>query len=398
MTTKSIHLQGTLTAASPIVITRPEAKMTVPRMKAVLEDGSTVLVPFIPGETFKGMLRNLTAEQVREAIIAHPDFRTAFGGRRSPWTLEDFYFNAIGGVKGAEKQDLADLVNQEELRARNPIISLFGSATPWIAGKLIVQHAIPEQVGGSTASAAINLPGEAGQGVRRDPFIRNPNLFETLETEDVEAWADMTAVARQVSALRTQLKTAGLQLSKLRRTDRPANDPEVKALEKQIADLEKEEEKLKKDEGYKNAVSMPYGFAASIAIGSRFTHGFTLNRATPTELGLLLAGLTRVGLAPRIGGHESTGYGYFKAEYSVFEGAGEDRTPIGSVSIDRETGTVIKADGAFMKQALDAWKEASATIISDRFDFAASSEKAAGSDGEGRGKKAGAKVNRKEAV
>jgi hypothetical protein len=83
-----------------------------------------------------------------------------------------------------------ELGAEENLRIGNPILSLFGAASPRIRGRLVVEPAIGRLPIGDKPGLGMDLP----EGVRRDPFRADVNLIDLLSENDKERWSRQRAM------------------------------------------------------------------------------------------------------------------------------------------------------------------------------------------------------------
>ena len=116
----TVRFEGVIRAVSPLATNPPgtpegralpgQSNPPKPIPKAtVLIDGTAVaMVPIFPGPGIRGTLRRKAVDVVRHAL----------GGGGPVFLLDDHYYNVLGGVKGAEKEEKADLVAAAARRAR----------------------------------------------------------------------------------------------------------------------------------------------------------------------------------------------------------------------------------------------------------------------------------------
>ena len=146
MTTR-YDLKGTLTLVSPVAITMPgsqPSKATDPQMPpstVLFIDGHGLTeTAFMPATSFRGGLR-------RAAVRAAYAIKTQ-SGVESPLPLRAGYMNNIGGTRGKGSTGITlDVSVREQVRSRNPLVSLFGAADTgdvfFLQGRLDTGHGIP---------------------------------------------------------------------------------------------------------------------------------------------------------------------------------------------------------------------------------------------------------------
>ncbi len=162
----NLKLTGTLTTLSPFAVVPPGAdegllpdggKYSKIARTVVYDNGLRDIRPVIPGSTLRGRLR-------RAAV----DTYLSLSGEKIP--LSEWHQNAVGGVKGAGKEDGFDITLRSAIRDSNPVISLFGSGDPWIASRVKIESAIPNH------SVETNVV----SGVRTDDGRRDNGFFDKL--------------------------------------------------------------------------------------------------------------------------------------------------------------------------------------------------------------------------
>lgn len=365
-------LNGRLVAETPIMITRPDSNGRFMTMVTMVE-GRPCRVPAVPGESIKGMFR---AAGYRIAVDN--------ARRQNPGvtcTLDKFYEQTLGGLEFRAKD--AVLGSQDALRARQPILSLFGSATPKVTGRLIVEPAISKvsvedlPKGGKKDSAGTGMIG----GTRRDPLLVDSEMGELLKEGDRARWAKMAEIIQETSKLRAQSKAEERAVMDLKEqiADMEAG-PDKDALKEKLAEAEakyKQAEtalaKMKTTDDYKNAIHRPLDPRSAIPAGTEFSHRIELRAGTEVEAGLLLRILAAWNDDPRIGGGRTTGYGRVSGEYSVTllekgEAGATERRHIGRVVVGGDGAELFQSDAQDFERLLSAW-DLAATDILQRFDI-----------------------------
>jgi hypothetical protein len=163
----TMRLTGTITARSPIMITRLEQGASALTMN-VIKNQALTQVPVLPGETIKGLLRNLAFSLCVDAALQSGEVKT---------NLDQFYKQTLGGL--AFVSETVELGADIKARVGEPILSLFGAASPRLTGRIVVHHALAQDVTGSQEGHGIGL----SQGFRRDGVMSHPQFVELLDNE-----------------------------------------------------------------------------------------------------------------------------------------------------------------------------------------------------------------------
>jgi CRISPR type IV-associated protein Csf2 len=337
-----IRLVGTIRALAPIHISRKDDED--PNLKGCptiirTTSGGREMLPFIGGETIKGLLRAAAGD-----IVTHASGESLI--------LSDYYKLFKGGIKGGDSEGPADIKATIGLRQSNPVFGLFGMAAPrWLGSSIEVGAAVPE----SESDAAIHRT----SGARRDDFKLSPERMAMLADTSVEEYAEARDMEKKRSALKARLASIKQEIAKISVKQKKE---EVPGGNERKAELRAEDEAIKKQledmkgEDNSNTVGRPLSLQA-IAMGSTFQHRIVGFRSTHQEVGLLLESLRHIRNQCRIGGKKSTGYGAFEAQWSI----GVRTDPFA----DYEHGghIVLSPDHfeltsphALVTQALDAWK------------------------------------------
>jgi CRISPR type IV-associated protein Csf2 len=347
-----MRLSGLIKAQTPICITRIGQGDQVLSM-TVMKGEYPIRVPVIPGETLKGLLRALAFRcAVDAALRANPNFKMS---------LDKVYEQAKGGL--AFVGGPIELGAEENLRVRNPILSLFGAASPKIIGRLIVEPAIGRLPIGDKASLGMELP----EGLRRDPFLADGRLFNVLSKDDRKRWSRQSAFVSLMSSANRKLEDARRALARARKTE----GIDLAPFEKAVADATAEVDSLRQDEDYTLAMQRPVPTKNAIVAGTVFDHRMEIRDASLVEVGLFFAALSSWALDPRVGGERTAGYGRIEAEYSIeFLAEGELRRsgrwqPAGTVSIG-SGGMILDSSHPIVAEALGAWASAEVDILSSR--------------------------------
>lgn len=333
---------GTLTARSPIYITRPE-QGDVPLTMNVVRNQTVVRVHVIPGETIKGLLRQTAYSLCVDAATRDGELKVS---------LALFYRQTAGGI-GLTSEKLA-IGEDATIRQREPILSLFGAAQPRLTGRLAVHHAIAQPALGLDGSEGTGLP----PGTRRDAVIASPALSDVLGQEDRQLWARQGALVSELSDANRHVEDTKRILGRARRTQGAS----IKELEQALAEAERNVAKIKAKPEFQHAVQRPIPQKQAAPAGTVYDHGFEVTGASPGELGLLLATLQVWSMKPRIGGGTTTGYGHVLGDYMIqcLVGDGPPREwrwkPAGKVTIGGD-GAAIESEAPEITSAMAAWAE-----------------------------------------
>jgi len=256
-----------------------------------------------------------------------------------------------------------ELGAEENLRIGNPILSLFGAATPRIAGRLVIEPAIGHLPIGDKSNLGMDLP----EGVRRDPFRADSNLIEILSKADIERWSRQHSVVSRKSIANRKLEDARRALSRARKTE----GVEIADFEMELANALDEVDALVKDEDYTLAVQRPLPAKHATAAGTVFDHCIELRDASLEEIGLFFTTLASWSLDPRVGGSRTTGYGRIETSYSIEILTDEEPyhlgrwQPIGTLGIGAG-GMELDCTHPIVTNALAAWAAAENDILNSR--------------------------------
>ena len=348
----TIRLSGLITAKTPIYITRVGQEDEILTM-TIMKGEYPVRAPVIPGETLKGLFRAITFRiAVDAALRVNPTFTMR---------LDKVYEQAKGGL--AFVGGRTELGAEDTLRIGNPILSLFGAASPKITGRLIVEPAIGRLPIGDKVGKGTDL----AEGVRRDPFLADGRLADVLSEDDRRRWSRQSTIVSLVSNANRKLEDAKRALNRARKTE----GVELGPFEKAVADAAAEVDRLGRDEDYTLAMQRPIPTKNAVAAGTEFDHCMEVRDASQAELGLFFAALGSWSLDPRVGGGRTAGYGRIDAKYSIeLLTDGELRRlsrwhPVGVVTIGAE-GMNLDCSHPIVTDALAAWTAAERDILNSR--------------------------------
>jgi CRISPR type IV-associated protein Csf2 len=293
----TIRLNGTITARSPIMVTRPEQGDVLLTMNVVRHQSLT-RAHVIPGETIKGLLRSSAYALCVDAAKLTGDLKVSLG---------QFYNQAIGGLSFvAEGRELG---SDAVLRASQPLLSLFGAANPKLTGRIIVHHAIAQAIANEAQPAGIGLP----PGARRDGIRSRPEMADLLANEDRALWSRQNAMVADLSEANKRVEDARRILGRARRTE----GVDVARFEAELERAVAEVATIKASPEFQQSVQRPLPVKNAAPAGTVFDHAIEVVDGTEAEIGLLLATLELWHRAPRIGGGRTVGYGQIIAEYAI---------------------------------------------------------------------------------
>lgn len=311
----TLRFNGHITAETSISTCPPgtpkkgeNAPAPLPKMTV----GGT-LTPYFPGGGIRGTMRRRAVDLVRTTLMESTG--------SSPFSLDDHYYLVLGGIKGDDKEDKADIVGAEARRQANPIIGLFGAGDPWQSGRLYVSHAVP-----STSTIEV----EAVRGARVDDFARSGDNLRVLSLEEQQEWLKIARINALRSAKAKEQKSVAAKLR-----DKKIVEDERKALDAQYKALEAEIKAFGEESGYTNAINRPLDGYEIIPQGTEMQHSLTLSFANENEIGLLISMLRFWALDPWIGAHRAHGCGIVSGvwDVSVRVGYGASYEPKGSVTM-----------------------------------------------------------------
>lgn len=346
----TLPLYSTTTMNSKNAEKKAKNGLTMPKIFA---DGG--LLPYLPASQIKGALRRAAVRTIleRQGVVLT--------------TAEDYYFNMVGGVKGAKddanKEDkktsgsaaegATDEAEESEpdqkvsgsalLKLRkylpdNPVQQLFGSGDllgNFYPGHLYVTNAIPE---------SMSVTEQCTDGTRTDDARVRPDLMMATSSELILGEVERMFEANKN---RTETKNKMAEIAKKIRQAKKEKDKEAEDC------LTAEKAALKKSMDKENAVSMPWG-SSYASFSKPLPTRLTLSRdASLVELGLLLAAMDwQMRNDPFYGGHKTLGFGEFSAEYTC----GADNKIILLPFVEAE---II---GPLFKEAMDAFDTAVASF------------------------------------
>ena len=347
-------LAGTITGETDLAVSphghqRPAGRQKVATLptKRVFNAGKVDETAYLPAGTLRGRLRNLLAKAILEDAA----------GRGDPMTPGDYLLTAKGGIKDrkvSEEREV-DYKAAAQLRAANPVVSLFGAMAEKIAGRLCVEDAVPvEPV----------APNHKGQGVRAHPFQREPELVESIDPESLAAFMVEDAARVRGNEAETAAEQLGFKIGR----EKGKTSPDADAIEQwkaEATDLETQAKAAFAEAGGAvNIQQLLPGFD-TIPAGLPMTHRMELRGATATEAAFLLVALRLLARDGYIGAHRSRGCGRFRADYEVQLAVdGGDFEPAGRITLADHQLTV-ETDN----QVLADLRDQADTLELQAFDF-----------------------------
>jgi len=344
-----VRLDGALTAETPLTTTLPALKgrphdtdrpMPVPKMVVTYGD-SRATVPYMPGSGIRGRLRRCGVDLVRRAM---PE------GLR----LQDYYYLAIGGVKGADAERKSDFAAAAARRAANPLIGLFGAGTPWMQGRLSVGHAVPR----------LPVTEQSVTGARLDDIGGSGSAITLLRAEDQAQWIEMAfhnaERSRKDAALR-RLKADMSGRGRGSAVERTELQAGMEALSREIAGHTAR--------AYADlSVQRPLSGYEFIAPGTVLSQSMTLTHATAFEIGAFVAILRAFALNPVLGGKAAHGNGVVSAKWTVSVRESQASEITGRGAIELVPFEPLRLDEAFLDRCATDFL---AALGDSRFDFTA---------------------------
>lgn len=290
----SVFLKGHITAESPICTNPPgsekEPAAMLPRM-IVVRDGAQIEVPYFPAAGLRGKLRRLS-------------IAAAMRGANEGLTLDDYYLNAIGGVKSSGEEDNNVMTHVAMLRAKNPIVGLFGANSPWVNGVLAVGHLIPTTLKSGEVKTSIV------SGVRLDDLRKSETSLSYLDEDVKKQWQEVAYNNQQRSKKTRQLEKLTADYKGKKAAEMPED---IKA------EVSRLEEEIKAHAMISGSVStqLPLSGYEVLPIGTTFDSKFVLNDATEDEIGMFLAALEELAAMPFIGSRTNQGNGEISGKWDV---------------------------------------------------------------------------------
>jgi hypothetical protein len=272
--------------------------------------GQWAYVPYVTGSSLRSALRHAAVDAIYLRLDA-----TRFG--EYPLGTDEFYLLASGGIvesgDAQVKKIKARGVNLDrpdhlrKVRADNPLLSLFGSMSARIAGRLAVGQ----------ASATENLRTAILFGVRADDLRRASDLnVERFSAEQIEEWERRLGETQDTSKRKKEIESRiKAKRKEIARMEKSGDSALAGRLREDVSDLDKQLAEAKADGSMSRLMPLP-GYEV-VPAGAVFSHRIGLHRATDAEVGLLFESLRVFASDFRVGAHRSLGGGVFEARYHV---------------------------------------------------------------------------------
>lgn len=328
-----VVFSGSITTESPFHSAPPSIK--APKGKAkplprICVGNTGAEVPYISGSGIRGRLRRAAYQLILERLMEKDGLET------SPFTMDDFYLNVVGGFAAESDGRIKTLAQREA----NPITSLFGTSYGWTAGRLTVGFAYPEIELGET------FPTSEISGVRKDDLTRGDGSDYHVSDEVMK-----DVFTRQDQA-RTDTASVKLIEDLKKRIRKSTNEEEVASLQAELQDIEQNKS------GRRTVASqLPLEGYEVIPAGCDLRHRFQLIGVTAAEIGFFLDILRHFSHRPIIGANYRADMGLISAKYdvAVFSNQPHNKVLSSSISFGGEMREFELGEG--FEPYLSAWNE-----------------------------------------
>lgn len=291
--------QGSVVALAPIAVSPPTDDKknggVLPRMDERV---------YIPASSVRGKLRRMARDEVRDALAA-------VHGREDVFTASDYFYLTVGGIKEGggddKKEKIMRIAEYGAIRDHNPLVSLFGANTPFLAGKAMIGMLLPE-----TPVAPTNI-----KHVRSNDFQRTPDDMRFIS--DIDSVVNRMLRDSGNSKIKAEVKRQRSQAAKLQGDEKRAAFAKADAL-------------LESTSGAV-AVGQPNLQYEAIPEGTVFSHKIVLRGVNVVEHGLFLRTLRRFSESPFIGAHAAHGAGEVEGTYEVYQIGRGTREHVGRVKV-----------------------------------------------------------------
>lgn len=283
------------------------------------------VVMYMPGSGFRSKLRGAACALVLEAIESR-------GGKR--FDLKDAQLNRVGGIKQGGAESKLNMQAFAQMIDANPILGLFGAATPWVKGKAMISHI--SCLEGGLAPMRV-------EGVRSDIFRREPDLINYLADGSLESYTQDIARTQRYS----EIKGEKARLDVIVKRGTP---DERKAAKADIARIDAE---VKEKDLRHVSAQMPLKGYLAIPPGTKLENKIALVRVSQIELGCFMAAMERFAEEPVLGAHGAHGAGVISGTWGIHKtGVG----PIGAIHVEPFIGLHIECQElADAKAAFEAF-------------------------------------------
>lgn len=268
-------------------------------------------VMYMPGAGFRSKLRGAACAIMLEALQER-------GAKR--FSLLDAQLNRVGGIKQGGNEAAINTTAYMKMIEANPILGIFGAATPWVKGKAMIGH---------LSCKNPNLDPMVIDGVRADVIRRDPGIIEYLDDSALAEYAAKTERTKAYSLLKLERKELVSLEYKAKGEDKKKIAAQIKALDA----------KIKQDGSKEVAAQQPLGGYEAIPPGAELESKMALIGVSQIELGCFLAAMQRFAESPVLGAHVAHGAGVISGLWDVQKvGAGK----IGSITVEPFSGLVVE--------------------------------------------------------
>jgi hypothetical protein len=313
-----ILLRGSIKCETPVSFVLPHVGRAAKNREAGGQP--TIITP-------TGERLYINAPAIRSAV-RHAAVELLHDLTGKAYRMDDYFLNAIGGIKDAGKESGEAAEAEEEgedaagenaeaqaaaearaqhahtlkfafVREKNPIVALFGTLD--VPGSVECSHAID--------SSPEPVRAQEFRGVRANDLRRNPNVTGMLAPGALDDFIARQTEAAKRSAIKRDI--AALEKN-IRKLEKSGKTDEVKALRERKAALESQMRDSKVVQ-----VSLPNLSYEAIPPGTVLTHEWALRRVSELELALFVQSLALWALDPKLGGHRGHGLGRVSAQWDV---------------------------------------------------------------------------------
>lgn len=304
-------------------------------------------LPYFPASSFRGALRSATHTMINKLMKDKDD----------AFSLDQHFMMAQGYFVRQEDSDKVNKMSQststsvdenEDIRASNPYISLFGR---WgLSGKF--------GIGNALAKSEHDVQ-EFNQGARGIIFERSPELLDDLNEEDVSRYFNIMENESFSAKDVAEIKKEQMDLKKsLKLADGDSKKIIFDKLNE--LDLQIKERKVSKGEAVES-IRRPLSGMEAIVANTQLTHRMSIRGGTMDELGLFIAALASFARNPQLGGNAKHNYGKITCEWDVKTWLNDtdlQKTKIGTISIT-ENGLELldSTDDKILNTAFQQWVE-----------------------------------------
>lgn len=298
-----IIIDATLTTVQPVSIKLPDQDGHPKMTRGVDSDGQPKKTAYIPATTVRGKLRRLAVQPLMQAAAADG----------KPWTLHQVYESMLGQDAASEASEEIDLIALKKRRADNHIVDLFGAGLG-VKSRLSVGHFMP----------TLDVTPEAFTGVRKD-LDSDTDVLDLMDTEEVSRFVSRNTNNSKRSAAEALVKKNATLLRKAEKAGQDTTD-----LKAALALAEAERDKLAAAMGdMKNSTKTLTSYEAMPA-GIELKSRITIDKATPKDMGTLMAALDLFSRSPVLGGQTARGCGEVAGR---FEMSDQDGVLLGVISV-----------------------------------------------------------------